>query len=148
MHPLFALLVLSTIVAAQILVVAAMGQLTTRRKAPAVVLEDDRGWVEEVGVRAALALVERELRTIASRTPLPIHAGDEGSWEMRYRTCNRQMRAIARVLVEGDAHERAIAHLIKAAPASGTQMSTNVKAYAAHRLVRDALDHLWDQAAA
>lgn len=100
------------------------------------------GWVADVGPVRALELVERELRDIASRTPLPGAAGVSVSIEGRYRACRRQMLAISVALRGGDERARAVASLIESAPPGGMQVSPTNRAYESRQIVAEALTRL------
>jgi hypothetical protein len=104
----------------------------------------DAGWVADVGPLAALKVVERELRDIAGRTPLPGGAGTSAAIEVRYRACRRQVLAVGAALRSGDHRERAVAALLDAAPPAGMQVSPTVRAFESRDLVLQAIDRLQD----
>lgn len=141
MEPFVWFALLSAVVVASGLAVRSLNRSTP---APQGVHVCDTGWVADVGPLAALKVVERELRDIAARTPLPGGAGASAAIEVRYRACRRQVMAVGAALRGGDTRARAVAALLDAAPPAGMQVSPTVRAFESRDLVLQAIGRLQD----
>lgn len=138
-------IVLLSLLSVTLLAIAVAAQSATKSggaPAPVAAAVDDARWVREIGPLQALELVERELRAVASATPLPGMADMQVGIERRYRTCRRQLRAIGQELRRGDERARSIAALLESSPPAGLQVSPTVRAYESRQVVLEALERL------
>jgi hypothetical protein len=143
-------IVLLSLLSVTLLAIAVAAQSAAKpapAPAPSAEALDEARWVREIGPLLALELVERELRAVASATPLPGMADMQVGIERRYRVCRRQLRAIGNELRHGDERARSIAALLESSPPAGLQVSPTVRAYESRQVVLAALDRLRDVAA-